>query len=214
MNVQLVKTLAFIALILSVIIIAEFSYANYSRSKLKRELAGIVAGHVEMESLPSINLKEKPVDHYSDLIKRPLFNHNRQPFEEIIEVSTTKPSVKKTTKFKHELIGIFGHHGQTSALFRNKKARNIKTKNDRFYTVQVGQRIEGWLIKKININNVVIESNGKLETVEWSKTKPKVFKPFKKAISKKSTAKKKVPVKDNPFMRKNKKVKKQYFGQF
>ncbi len=192
------------AFFLVIIIIAESSYAKYSNLKLKKELKEITSGNIETEVLPSINLKEKPIESYSDLINRPLFNNTRRVIEEVATETVVKPTVK-AKNFKHELIGIFGTKPEINALFRNKNPRNVKNKNQRFFTVQVGKNIEGWVIKKINKNTVIIENNGKTETVEWSKSKPKIFKTLKKLIKKKVSTKKKIPAKNkitnknNPF---------------
>ena len=198
MNIRLIKTLSFIALFLVVIIIAESSYAKYSNLKLKKELKEITSGNIDTEVLPSINLKEKPIESYNDLINRPVFNNTRRVIEKVITEIVIKPTVK-TTNFKHELIGIFGSDPEINALFRNKNPRNIKNKNQRFFTVKVGKNIEGWIIKKINKNTVIIENNGKTETIEWSKSKPKIFKTLKKPIKKKVPIKKKINDKNNPF---------------
>jgi len=192
MNIRLIKTLSFIDLLLITIIIAEFSYAKYADLKLERELREVVVGNIDKEVLPSINLKEHPIESYSDLINRPLFNNTRRIIKEVKRKTIVKPIIK-TRNFRHELIGIFGNRSEINALFRNKNPRNIKNKNQRFFTVQVGKNIEGWVIKKINTNTVIIENNGKTETIEWSKSKPKIFKTLKKPI------KKKVLDKNNPF---------------
>ena len=196
MNIRLIKTLSLIALLLISIIIAESSYAKYSNLKLKKELKGVIAGNIEMEVLPSINLKAQPIEDYSDLINRPLFNNTRRIIE-VTAIETVTKSTVKSKNFKHELIGIFGSQSEINALFRNKNPRNVKNKNQRFFTVQVGKNIEGWVIKKINTNTVIIENNGKIETVAWSKSKPKIFKTLKKKIKKKVPTKNKII--NNPF---------------
>jgi hypothetical protein len=201
MNIRLIKTLSFIALFLVIIIIAESSYAKYANLKLKRELQDIVAGNIDTEVLPSINLKEKPIENYLDLINRPLFNNTRRIIEDVATETVVNTTVK-TTNFKHELIGIFGSDIEINALFRKKSPRNVKNKNQRFFTVQVGKNIEGWIIKKINTNSVIIENNGKTKTIEWSKSKPKIFKTLKKSIKKKVPTKKKTANKNNPFKNK------------
>lgn len=201
MNTRLIKTLSFIALFMVIIIIAEFAYAKYSNLKLKKELKEVTTGKIETEVLPSINLKEKPIENYGDLINRPLFNNTRRAIKNITVEAIVKTTVK-TTKFKHELIGIFGREAKINALFRNKNPRNVKNKDQHFFTVQVGKNIEGWIIKKINPHTVIIENNGKTETIEWSKSKPKIFKTLKKRIKKKVPAKKKITGKNNPFKRK------------
>ena len=198
MNIRLIKTLTFIALLLIAIIITESSYAKYANLKLKRELQEVVAGNIDTEILPSINLKEQPIEDYSDLITRPLFNNTRR----IIEATAIESVVNlpvKATRFKHELIGVFGSESEINALFRNKNPRNVKNKDQRFFTVQVGKNIEGWVIKKINTNTVIIENNGKTETIKWSKSKPKIFKTLKKRIRNKVPTKKKIAPKNNPF---------------
>ncbi len=176
--------------------IAEFSYARYANLKLKRELQTVVAGNTDLEILPSIKLKEKPIESYSDLVNRPLFNNTRRIIKEVTIPPTVIKQIIKTANFKHELIGIFGSQSETNALFRNKSPRNMKNKNQRFFTVKVGEYIDGWQIKKINTNTVIIENNGKTETIAWSKYKPRLFKTLKKPI------KNKLPKTNNPFKRK------------
>ncbi len=203
MNSKLITILLFIAIILIITISAETYYANYSKSKIDRELKDIVVGNIEIETLPSINLKEKSVEHYPDLIKRPLFINTRKPIETVTTVEV-KPETKTVT-FKHELIGVFGDNTTVNALFRKKRSKKMKNKNGKFFIVNEGEKIEGWLIKKINSNTVIIENNGKTETIEWSKYKPKIQKIFKAPIKKKHTSSKtkKIPLKNNPFNKKN-----------
>lgn len=204
MTSHLIKLLIAFCIGLIILIIAEFSYAHQAQLKLKQELTDTPVEKRIEAVLPSINLKEKLVNHYTDFIARPLFSQTRKPIEPF--AATTPAIVKKTkiktTPFKHQLIGIYGRGTQKKALFRNK-GKNKKDKPS--ISLQVGEKIDHWVIKAIKTNHIDIESQGKIETVSWSTFKPKRIKRAKKRLNRKKKGKKKgkkPPL--NPFLKKNK----------
>lgn len=203
MNSRLIKTLSLICIILIVIIIAESSYAKRANIKLNKELGQVTAGNIEIERLASINLTEKSIESYPNLVKKPLFNQTRRPIKKVAK-AIVKP-ITKTIKFKHELIGIFGKANKMRALFRNKTPKNKKNnhKDDKFFTVYLGKNIKGSIIKEINSNTVIIDTNGKIETIKWSKTKPKIFKTLQERVKKKVLTKKKARSKKKKLTKNN-----------
>ncbi|MCK5871585.1 MAG: hypothetical protein KAG26_02065 [Methylococcales bacterium] len=136
---RLIKTLAVISIVLIAAIMAEISFAKYSKKKLQQELKQNIVENIEIETLPSINLKKTLMDSYVDFVQRPLFNHNRRPIEltppvekvveKVVVVKEKIPEIK-IIPFKHELIGIYGINGKKTALFRNKAPRiNLSLRN-------------------------------------------------------------------------------------
>jgi hypothetical protein len=192
MNTRLLKILTGIAIGLVVIIMVEYTYARHAEKTLSKELETISAGIIETEILPKINLKITPIKSYIDLVNRPLFSQTRRPMAKVAE-GIIKPAVT-VGKFTHELIGIFGKATQMRALFRKKKLRIgkiNKNNNNKFTTVKIGETIDGWQIQKINSNTVIVDNNGNIETIKWSKSKPKTFKTLRELAKKKTPPKSK-----------------------
>jgi hypothetical protein len=211
------KTLAFISTGLIAVILGEINYAKQSKLKLDEELTEETVKQIELETLPSINLKKKKIGYYIDFIERPLFNHDRKPISIDIDLQTNtdikekvKAVIDKKVKinikpFKHELIGVYGIKSHRTALFRNKtpktllvlknkqekkKDENYKEKKyEKFIRLKIGSIFDKWQVKAIHSNSVVIENQGQTETVGWSKYRPTPAKKYKRIKSAKLTFK-------------------------
>ncbi|MCK4493623.1 MAG: hypothetical protein KAU26_06180 [Methylococcales bacterium] len=154
---RLIKTLAVISMILIAAIMAEINFDKDSTKKLQQELKQDIVESIEIERLPSINLKKTLMDSYVDFVQRPLFNHNRKPIElappivkKIVEVVKKKIPEIKIIPFKHELIGIYGINGKKTALFRNKAPRiNLSLKNKKAQKKLKKSRKQSFNFKKV-----------------------------------------------------------------
>ena len=84
-------------------------------------------------------------------------------------------------------------------------------KYEKFIKLKIGMIHDGWKIIKIKSNAVVIENQGKIETVGWSKFRPKPAKVFKRIKARKPSFKKRKSLSKNiknPFLQAQKKNKK------
>ncbi len=160
MKTRLIKTLAVISTLLVVIIAAEISYTKHSKQKLQEELKQDVVEHIEIETLPSVNLKATLMDSYVDFVQKPLFNHNRRPIEltppvekvieKVVVVKEKIPEIK-ILPFRHELIGVYGINGKKTALFRNKAPRiNLSLKNKKAQKKSDIGKKQSFSFRKVN----------------------------------------------------------------
>jgi len=147
---------------------------SYRAQKLD-ELHNVPSAGFNMQAIPSYQFNEKILDDYSDTVQRPLFFKGRQPIiiddtEEIL----TKEAPKVLEDISIDLVGIINTPEGVFALFQDPKA---KSHEDKFKRLAQGDEINGWLLKDIQYDRVIIMSGDRNKELLLSK--PHVAKPVK-----------------------------------
>lgn len=163
--------------------------------QLFQDIENVQSAGFNLQALPILPLNEQTLDDYSELVERPLFFSERLPVIVSEEVAGSIKSTNKVAKdISLRLIGIVRIPNSVYALFQKTKA---KPEENKFQRLKEGDEIEGWTLKEIKADRVVISSATKSK--EISLTKPRVHKE-----SRKTRHKKKKPKRPNPFNRKPK----------
>ncbi|MDF1584261.1 MAG: hypothetical protein P1P78_13255 [Methyloprofundus sp.] len=147
---------------------------NYRAQKLE-ELRNIPGAEFNMQAIPSYQFSGKSLDDYPDIVQRPLFFKGRQPiFIDDTEQASTESEAQTRGEISIDLVGIINTPEGTFALFQDPKA---KSHADKFKRFAQGDEINGWRLKEIQYDRVIIVSD--TEDKELLLSKPRVAKPVK-----------------------------------
>ena len=177
------------------IIILTLVQAHYSadyRQQLLQEIDNVQSSGFTLQAVPSTKFKENELGDFQEMLERPLFFDGRRPFvkQEDESAETVVEEVKPPEEISMTLIGIVNAPAGVYALFNNQKA---KAGEPKFQRLKQGQQINGWEIKDIKPDRVIISANKNSDEIllakprRHNKTKPKRKRktnPFKQKIKK------------------------------
>jgi len=147
---------------------------NYRAQKLD-ELHNVPSAGFNMQAIPSYQFNDKILDDYPDTVQRPLFFKGRQPILiDDTEDASTEGGAKVFENISIDLVGIINTPKGIFALFQDPKA---KSHEDKFKRLVQGDEINGWLLKDIQYDRVIIVSGDKNKELLLSK--PHIAKPVK-----------------------------------
>ena len=163
---------------------------NYQVQKLA-ELRNIPSAGFSVEDIPNYHFNYKVIGDYTDIVQRPLFFKSREPIviEELEDVPAEE--AKAFEDIGIDLVGIINTPEGVFALFQDPKANSYAEK---FKHLAQGDEINGWQLKEIQNDRVIIVSDGKNKELLLSK--PRVSVAFKKKTKRRRS---------NPFNKKTKK---------
>lgn len=189
-------TLAFIFAICSVLliflIIVQTYYSESYREQLFHEIESVDSAGFALQEIPGSPLSERQLDDYSELVERPLFFNERRPVVPG-EGTTEEPEAEKKAlkEITLKLIGIINTPDSVYALFQDPKA---KPDESQFKHLKQGDDVNGWTLKEIKTDRVIISSTTGSEEIL-----------LRKARVHRAVSKRKKPKRPNPFNRKTKK---------
>jgi len=163
---------------------------NYRAQKLE-ELFNVPSSGFSVEGIPNYQFNYKVVGDYTDIVERPLFFKSREP---IVIGDTEEESVEKGEALGNisiDLVGIINTPEGVFALFQDPKAKSYEEK---FKRLAEGDEIDGWQLKEIQNDRVIIILGSEDKVVLLSKPRAAPA-PAKKRKSRRS----------NPFNKKTKK---------
>jgi len=169
-------------LILLVILLTEWVYAEYSKGQLIKSIFVNDDQSYTDNKLPEFNLFSMPEETYAEMIERPLFVQGRRPL--INEEAANINELELTKIDDWVLVGIYSKDNKLNALFSNLDQQQAHQKKIH------GEKISGWLIKEIQMDRVVLQKAGDTQILMLRTQKPKFSKknkllgPIKKLISK------------------------------
>ncbi|GFO71385.1 hypothetical protein BJAS_P0824 [Bathymodiolus japonicus methanotrophic gill symbiont] len=171
------------------------SYQDSYREQLLQEIDNVQSSGFSLQEVPSTQFKEHAINDFHEMVERPLFFVGRKPIvledteaaEEAVVVE-----VKPAEDISMALIGIINTPAGVYALFHDPKA---KADEPKFKRLKQNQQINGWTIKEIKHDRVMISADK--NTDEILLAKPRVHKKVKPRSSRKA----------NPFKPKIKKAK-------
>ena len=190
-------TLAFIfaigSVILLLLIAVQTRYSENYRVQLFHEIENVDSAGFALQEIPGSPLSDYTLDEFSELVERPLFFNERRPIV-ISEDGTDEESggeQEELEDFTFILGGIISTPDKVYALFRDPHPKP-EDKEGNFKRREQGTNIgNGWTLKEIKSNSVVISSTTGTQEIQLTKKRE-----HKTAIKRKKTKR------PNPFNRK------------
>lgn len=171
---------AAISAALMIVLFGEWLYAKYKRDKILLAINSPVAADYRVEPLPAFNFLPYPVDHYVEMVNRPLFVEGRKPLEisdSAAEggaggVNGVEAAAQEVGEFKLQLTGSMDTPEGVVALFEDPAAKEPK---DKFKHFGVDEEHLGWKIVGIEPDRVIISSGGNQKEIMLHKSSPKAI---------------------------------------
>ncbi|MCK5356238.1 MAG: hypothetical protein KAJ63_14055 [Methyloprofundus sp.] len=188
--------LALCSVLLIFLLLVQEHYVESYRVQIFQEIENVESAGFALQETPESPISERSLEEYSELVERPLFFNERRPIVPG-EGAEEEPEVAKKAlkEISLKLIGIINIPGSVYALFQDSKA---KPDENKFKRLKQGGNVNGWTLKEIKPDRVII-SSGK-DTEEILLAKPRTHK---RASKRRAPTKK--PKRPNPFNRKTKK---------
>lgn len=194
-------TLVFVvcSVLIFILMVLVASYNDSHREQLLQEIENVQSSGFSLQEVPSTQFKEHAINDFHEMVERPLFFVGRKPI--VLEDAdadadaaeeTVVVEVKPAEDISMALIGIINTPAGVYALFHDPKAKSDEPK---FKRLKQNQDINGWTIKEIKHDRVIISADK--NTDEILLAKPRVHKKVKPKRSGKT----------NPFKQKIKKAK-------
>ena len=188
-------TLVFVvcSVLIFILMVLVASYNDSYREQLLQEIENVQSSGFSLQEVPSTQFKEHAIN---DFHERPLFFVGRKPI--VLEDAdaaeeTVVVEVKPAEDISMALIGIINTPAGVYALFHDPKA---KADEPKFKRLKQDQEINGWKIKEIKHDRVIISADKSSNEILLAK--PRVHKKVKPKRSRKT--------KTNPFKQKIKKA--------
>ncbi|QPK64641.1 hypothetical protein IVG45_06720 [Methylomonas sp. LL1] len=178
--------------VLSLILLAEWSYAEFSRGRLQAIMDQTVPTDYHSEPLPTLNIPKQNTDSVNAIIERPLFIEGRRPLVETpVETAETSDTGQLDDWL---LIGTYTKNKRPTALFRKQNEAR------KFLKLNQDQLISGWQLKEILSDRVVLQQGAQQKPVMLRKPREQAKSPAppKKPATPIKPAKPIVPNNNNP----------------
>lgn len=166
MNLKLIKLQAVISGLLSLTLVAEWSYGEYAQRQLLQQPKPAEDDGSAPAELPTIKTLKASAEEYGEMVERPLFIEGRKPLPEAGPVDTTQ-KVETGQIDDWLLIGVFSN-GQKPPIAMFAKKNEAK----KYLKIGVEQMISGWLLKEIQPDHVILEQAGQQKSVLLRKPRP------------------------------------------
>lgn len=161
MNIRLLKILAILCVVLSIIILAEWAYARHAREQLWANINGVEIKPYQAPALPVLELGEKAEEDYTELVARPLFTKGRR-FIEGAPSGDDNSGFGFGGEFDWQVMGIYTKSNKLYTLFTRIDRSSGKNKHQK---ITQDESIEGWRLTKIESDHVVLEQSGSEKTL-------------------------------------------------
>lgn len=165
---RLTIVLAAACALFALVIVAEWAaHARYV-AQLDERLSEI-GGDAGLfpENFPTENITLPPVETYAEMIDRPLFLSGRRPMEEQPEGADAIDEQTFSGQLNIKLMGVIAvPKGGMTVLFVDSSGKYSRAEQD--------DTIEGWLVKEVKSDRVLLEQGGVVEELLLRKPKPKV----------------------------------------
>ena len=179
--------------VLAILIVVQTHYAESYKQQLLNEIENVDSAGFILQEIPISSFSENTIDEYSELVERPLFFNERRPIVPSDDDIAGEPGSeqKEFEEITLSLIGIINTPDSVYALFHDPKAKPDESKFKRF---KQGDDIDGWTLKEIKPDRVIVSSETGSREIFLAK------KRVHKAVPKRKKAQR-----TNPFNRKTKK---------
>lgn len=173
MNTKLITVLAAVCLLLMLIILGEWWYAEQAQ-KSTLSLSGTTdAAASDEQTMPEIALIQDDENSFEDLVTRPLFIKGRKPVNEPPpEEEQAAPVVTNT--FDWQLNGVYTTKNGLSALL-SRVTGNVP--KDNYRKIITGTEIDGWKLTEIQGDKAILKQGDQQKELLLRKPKPKELPP-------------------------------------
>jgi len=170
MNNHVIKGLSGLCLLLLLLLLVEWLLTETSEQAMVNSIL-VEQQPRALTELPQLEIEIKALEGYSQMVESPVFIEGRKPIVDDAEAESVN---EESTEIKDlELQGIYSVKGEMIVLFNKKGAER------KYLKKSAGQDVNGWLLQEINADRVVLERDGKQQTVMLRKPKPKQLRPAK-----------------------------------
>ena len=154
--------------ILLILMAVQYSIGIDYRTQLIEKLSLSESTGFTMPEIPDYQFSEQGISHFHDMVERPLFFKARKPIVPPDDESTETSIVSEKLNFI--LTGVISAPKGVYCLLQNLSAKDNK---DKFKRLEQGDEIDGWTIKEIHPDHVVITADGKTEEIKLAKPRLK-----------------------------------------
>ena len=189
----LTSIFAICSVIFVILIFVQTHYAENYRQQLLYETENVDSAGFTLQEIPASSFSEYTIDEYGEIVERPLFFSERRPIVPSDDAEEASAEQKVFEEITLNLIGIINTPDSAYALFQDPKAKPDENKFKRF---KLGDDIDGWTLKEIKSDRVVISSE--TDSRDILLVKKRKHKAVRKPKPKKTK-------RTNPFNRKSKK---------
>ncbi|WP_428355568.1 hypothetical protein [Methyloprofundus sp.] len=180
------------SLLILILIVLQGSYSKSQRAEVLREIDNVKSSGFTLQEVPVDDFKADPVADYNEMLERPLFFSERKPIEveDPENPETAAVEVMPAEEISMALIGILNTPVGAYALFHNPKAKPDEPK---FKRLKQGEDINGWTVKEIKHDRVVIIADNNSDEILLAKPRKQIkakrgrkrsTNPFKQKIKK------------------------------
>ena len=164
MSSNIIKLLLVLCILLLMVLFIEWELAEPAENLNSETPVTEEESQAERQKLPVIKLSKQSIETYSHMVDSPLFIEGRKPVVGAIEETESEDFGKIEDLF---LVGIYSVEERMVALF-NKKGTDGK-----YLKKAKGDDVSGWMLEEINADNVILEQDGKKQTLMLRAPKPK-----------------------------------------
>lgn len=172
MNSNIIKLLLVLCILLLMILFIEWELAEPAENLNSETLVTEEESQNQGQKLPVIKLSRQSVDTYTHMVESPLFIKGRKPVVDDVEETETEGVGRIEDLF---LVGIYTVEERLVALF-NKKGTDGK-----YLKKSKGDDVSGWMLEEIMLDKVILERDGKKQTLMLRTAKPKQLQKAKPA---------------------------------
>ncbi|CAD6878803.1 hypothetical protein [Methylomonas albis] len=156
---------------LSLLLVAEWTYSQFTLTQLQTLLEPRAQTDSPAEQLPNLADSKGSAESYSDIVDRPLFVEGRKPFADASPTDNLQTQESGQID-DWELIGVYDKANKPTALFRKRNEAK------KFLKVTEEQSISGWLLKQIQADHVLLQQAGQEKSVVLRKPRVQVKPPM------------------------------------
>jgi len=167
MNSNIIKLLLVLCVMLLIILFIEWEIAEPGINLDIETSATKEESQNKSQKLTEIKLTKQSVESYSEMVDSPLFIKGRKPvagFEE-----ETEGQVDSRIEDLY-LVGIYSAEERMVALF------STKGRDGKYLKKAKGDDVSGWMLEEIMVDKVILERDGKKQTLMLRTPKPKLPK--------------------------------------
>ena len=187
MNSNVIKLLVVLCVLLLIILFIEWEVSEPQASLNIETSATEEKPQNQGQKLPEIKLSRQSIDSYTHMVESPLFIKGRKPVVDDIEETESEDVSRIEDLF---LVGIYSIEEHLVALFIKKGMDGKHLKKAK------GDDVSGWMLEEIKVDKVILERDGKKQTLMLRAPKPKQPRKTKPVRRKaKPVARKKIELK-------------------
>lgn len=158
--------LAVACVLFGLVILFEWTGYRKEAGEMEKRLgaAGEEAGLV-LESRAQANFALRPIDDYAEMVERPLFVEGRKPPVLTAEENPLPAAGNILEPLKAQLMGVVATPEGMTILFVDSKGEYRRARQ--------GGDLEGWRIREVKTDRIVLERGNGVEELLLRKPKPK-----------------------------------------